>query len=590
MTRSAGSIRFRGVRRLFDPLLALALLTAGLVEVWKPLDTSLGQGSRPLATVVCVLATVALAFRRRWPLVAALCVCAPAVAICAVTPIPLLFFGGLLPLLIATYTLAAKHFTRWLLLPVAGMVALQIEIPAFHRPGEIVFDWLFIPAAAAVGLVVAAREAKVSETESRTAALERVAVTEERARIARELHDVVAHALSVVVVQAGAAIDDEPARAREALRSIRATGIEALAEMRRMLGILRESGDELALAPQPTVAELDPLLDHTRAAGVAAALEVEGSPRPLPPGVDLAAYRIVQEALTNVRKHSNAATVRVRLRYDPDAVEIEIEDDGAGAGAGANGGGGHGLIGMRRTRRPLRRPPERRSDQRTRLPGTRKAADGMIRVLLADDQALVRGGFRLILDRDPEIEVVGEAIDGNDAIARSQALRPDLVLMDVRMPGVDGIEATRRLVRDPHFEGKVLMLTTFDLDEYLVEALRAGASGFLLKDVDPPDLVHAVHAVIRGDALLAPTITRRLLERHLARVPIDPPTDFTEREMEVVRLVARGLSNSEIGRELFLGEATVKTYITRVLGKLSLRDRVQIVVWAYESGFVVPAR
>jgi DNA-binding NarL/FixJ family response regulator len=212
----------------------------------------------------------------------------------------------------------------------------------------------------------------------------------------------------------------------------------------------------------------------------------------------------------------------------------------------------------------------------------------MIRVLLADDQALVRGGFRLILDRDAEIEVLGEAGDGSEAVAQAQSLRPDVVLMDIRMPGLDGIEATRRLVADPHFEGKVLMLTTFDLDEYVVEAIRAGASGFLLKDVDPPDLVHAVHTVARGDALLAPTITRRLLEQYVARTPLEPPPDFTERETEVARLIARGLSNAEIGGELYLSEATVKTYVTRVLGKLGLRDRVQIVVWAYESGLIVP--
>jgi DNA-binding NarL/FixJ family response regulator len=212
----------------------------------------------------------------------------------------------------------------------------------------------------------------------------------------------------------------------------------------------------------------------------------------------------------------------------------------------------------------------------------------MIRVLLADDQALVRGGFRLILDRDAEIEVLAEAGDGSEAIAQARSLRPDVVLMDIRMPGLDGIEATRRLVADPQFEGKVLMLTTFDLDEYVVEAIRAGASGFLLKDVDPPDLVHAVHTVARGDALLAPTITRRLLEQYVARTPLEPPPDFTERETEVARLIARGLSNAEIGSELYLSEATVKTYVTRVLGKLGLRDRVQVVVWAYESGLIVP--
>ena len=211
-----------------------------------------------------------------------------------------------------------------------------------------------------------------------------------------------------------------------------------------------------------------------------------------------------------------------------------------------------------------------------------------IRVVIVDDQALVRGGFRLILERDPAIEVVAEAADGDEAVALAVESRPDVVLMDVRMPGTDGIEATRRLVADPAFAGRVLMLTTFDLDDYVYAAIQAGASGFLLKDVRPADLVHAVHLVARGDALLAPTITRRLLERFVRRPPRAPRDDFTDRELEVVKLIARGLSNAEIGAELFLSEATVKTYVTRVLAKLGLRDRVQVVVYAYETGIVLP--
>jgi DNA-binding NarL/FixJ family response regulator len=218
----------------------------------------------------------------------------------------------------------------------------------------------------------------------------------------------------------------------------------------------------------------------------------------------------------------------------------------------------------------------------------------MIRVLLADDQALVRSGFRLILERDPDVEVVGEAADGREAVALVRKLRPDVVLMDVRMPEVDGIEATRQLVADPSFVGRVLVLTTFDLDDYLVEAFRAGASGFLLKDVLPADLLYAVRVVDRGEALLAPALTRRLLEEHAARAPArlegrtDPFAELTERELEVATAVARGLSNAEIGVQLFLSEATVKTHVTRVLAKLGVRDRVQVVVAAYECGLVRP--
>jgi DNA-binding NarL/FixJ family response regulator len=217
----------------------------------------------------------------------------------------------------------------------------------------------------------------------------------------------------------------------------------------------------------------------------------------------------------------------------------------------------------------------------------------VIRVLLADDQALVRSGFRLILERDEEIDVVREAAHGDEAVELGRKLQPDVVLMDVRMPGTDGIAATRRLVDDPTFSGRVLMLTTFDLDEYVYEAIRAGASGFLLKDVLPVDLLHAVRLVDRGEALLAPSLTRRLLEEFVARPRAGDPgatpfTELTERELEIARAVARGLSNAEIGRELFLSEATVKTHVTRILTKLSLRDRVQIVVAAYESGLVQP--
>ena len=211
-----------------------------------------------------------------------------------------------------------------------------------------------------------------------------------------------------------------------------------------------------------------------------------------------------------------------------------------------------------------------------------------LRVVVVDDQELVRSGFRLILER-AGLQVVGEARDGLEAIAVVRELTPDVVLMDVRMPRLDGIEATRRLVAElPDL--RVLALTTFDLDEYVYAAVRAGASGFLLKDVSPDDLVQGVHAVARGDTMLAPVLTRRLLERFAAGPEPGtlPPVlaDLTERELEVMRLVAGGLSNTAIGAELFLSEATVKTYVSRLLAKVRLRDRVQLAVLAYESGLV----
>jgi DNA-binding NarL/FixJ family response regulator len=218
-----------------------------------------------------------------------------------------------------------------------------------------------------------------------------------------------------------------------------------------------------------------------------------------------------------------------------------------------------------------------------------------IRVLLVDDQALVRIGFRMILEDEPGVEVVGEAADGKQGVEAAERLRPDVVVMDIRMPVLDGIEATRRIVRDqvaPNVH--VLVLTTFDADENVIEALRAGASGFLLKDVTPADFVDAIKTIAAGEALLAPTVTRRLLDRFAHRLP--PVNDernaalreLTEREVEVLKLVARGLTNREIADRLVLAEPTVKTHVSHVFDKLGLRDRAQAVVLAYEAGLIRP--
>jgi DNA-binding NarL/FixJ family response regulator len=216
-----------------------------------------------------------------------------------------------------------------------------------------------------------------------------------------------------------------------------------------------------------------------------------------------------------------------------------------------------------------------------------------IRVLIVDDQQLVRAGFRMILDAEEDIQVVGEAADGKDAVEAVKRAKPDVVLMDVRMPEMDGIEATRRILADPTGDVKVLMLTTFDLDEYVYEALHAGASGFLLKDVPAEHLAAGIRVIAQGDALLAPSITRRLIEE-LSKTPPsskEPPPqldELTDREMDVFRAMARGMSNAEIATELFVSETTVKTHVARILMKLHLRDRVQAVVLAYESGLVHP--
>ncbi len=214
----------------------------------------------------------------------------------------------------------------------------------------------------------------------------------------------------------------------------------------------------------------------------------------------------------------------------------------------------------------------------------------MIRVLLADDQALVRGGFRLILDAEPDIEVIAEAADGSQAIGKALESRPGVVLMDIRMPVLDGIQATRQLV--PQLPAtRVVMLTTFDLDDYVVDAFRAGASGFLLKTAPPAQLVAAVRTVHAGDALLAPVSTRRLIEQ-FAKPPSQAPAlqGLTAREHDVLRLLARGLTNAEIAQQFVVEPSTIKSHVASVLAKLGLRDRVQAVVFAYESGLIQPGR
>jgi DNA-binding NarL/FixJ family response regulator len=221
-----------------------------------------------------------------------------------------------------------------------------------------------------------------------------------------------------------------------------------------------------------------------------------------------------------------------------------------------------------------------------------------VRVLLADDQPLIRAGFRMLLEEQPDIAVIGEAADGAEAVRLTRQLRPDVVLMDVRMPGTDGIEATRRIVAETP-GSRVLVLTTYDLDEYAFTALRYGASGFLLKDARPADLADAIRAVAGGDAVIAPGVTRRLLDNFAGLLPDmrshDPPCSpamdqLTSRERQILIHVAEGLSNSEIAATLFVSEATVKSHLGRVLAKLSLRDRVQAVIFAYQAGLVHPRR
>lgn len=217
-----------------------------------------------------------------------------------------------------------------------------------------------------------------------------------------------------------------------------------------------------------------------------------------------------------------------------------------------------------------------------------------ISVVLVDDQELVRAGFRMILEAEDDIEVIGEASDGDQAVVVTRQLRPEVVLMDIQMPRIDGIQATSRIVGEPGISSRVVILTTFERDDYVFEALRAGASGFLLKNAPPEELLHAVRVVARGDALLAPSVTRRVIEEY-ARHPAPPSHEadvgrLTEREREVLVLLATGKSNSELAAHLFVGEGTIKTHVSNLLTKLGLRDRMQAVVFAYESGLVERGR
>ncbi len=216
-----------------------------------------------------------------------------------------------------------------------------------------------------------------------------------------------------------------------------------------------------------------------------------------------------------------------------------------------------------------------------------------VRVVIADDQPLVRAGLATMVGYADDLELVGEAESGADAVDLARRMRPDVILMDIRMPGLDGLEATRRITSDPELAGlRIIMLTTFDVDEYIYEALRSGASGFLLKDARPEDILQAVRVVADGEALLAPSVTRRLIERFAAQLqPAHPPgalDQLTERESEVLRLVAQGLSNAEIADRLYISLFTAKTHVSRILTKLDARDRAQLVVLAYEGGLVIP--
>jgi signal transduction histidine kinase len=354
-------VRDRAVAsRLFDGALAVVIGALGVAEIWVPFTSVEGDGSRHVTTVLVLVISLALTFRRRSPLGTAVFVLFSWPIVSTVTPLLVLFWGQLVPMVVAVFTVARYGRGRepWYgaLAAVGTLLFFDLRVRVLQQPSEIIFHWTVFVLAWSVGYGLRRMERRAKESmqraiEAEVGSAERTAtaIADERARIARELHDVVAHAISVMIVQAGAAeqvIDDDPDTARRALETIRSTGTGALAEMRRMVTMLRDNDQVGDLAPQPGVAALPTLLADARASGLDVDLDIQGNSRSLPAGVDLATYRIVQEALTNVRRHAAASHVEVRLRYGDDNVEVEVSDDGRGA-SDLTTTSGHGLIGMR---------------------------------------------------------------------------------------------------------------------------------------------------------------------------------------------------------------------------------------------------
>ena len=490
-------------------------------------------------------------------------------------------------------------------------VAISLDAPGHNEPYEAIFQGLIFATAMAAGTLSRARRGSLHAAQSRAERAEAEldheaarAAAAERARIARELHDVVAHHVSLMAVQAEAAaslLPAQPARARQSVDIIGETARQALTELRRLLGVLRGPAERSATSPAASLTDLGAVLATGREAGLPGEYEVPGPPAALAPGIELTAFRIVQEALTNTLRHADAVHAQVTVAYEPGYVTLAVTDSGPRRQEPpATSGSGFGLAWHRGAGRVLRRQPHGRANILSRLRPVRSASrqmNGPITVVVADDQELVRAGFCVILGAADGITVVGEAANGGQAVALAAEHQPDVVLMDVRMPEMDGLEAARLITSGADGSGqrapKVVMLTTFDLDDYVYAALRAGASGFLLKDSPRADLIAAVRAAAAGNALLAPSVTRRLIEAFARRPPETTPSpsqlaSVTARERDVLMLIARGRSNAEIAAALFVSEATVKTHVGSLLAKLGLRDRVQAVILAYETGLIVP--
>ena len=417
----------------------------------------------------------------------------------------------------------ARDAWMGLVIVLGGAAIVLYNLPT-HSIGQLVFYPLLFGVCWLAGFALHERaeqaeaaEARATQAEREREVAARIAVAEERARIARELHDVVAHSVSVMVLQVGAVrhkLPDALEEDKDALRHVEQTGRTALAEMRRLLGAMRSDGDGVELAPQPGVDGLDSLLERGRRGPVCPSqLHVDGERFPLPRAIDLSAYRIVQEGLTNALKHAHG---------DPRGRDARVRARGATHRGARRRAREHD---ERRPRPRPRRRPRAREDLRwrddrgnaagRRIRAARAPPDSRervmtIRVLVADDQSMVRAGFRMLLSGEEDIEVVAEASNGLEAVEKAARFEPTVVLMDIRMPELDGLEATRRILA-ADAGARILILTTFDLDEYVYEALRAGASGFVLKDEPPEQLIAAIRTVAAGEALLSPSVTKRVI-------------------------------------------------------------------------------
>ena len=593
-----------------ESVLAVVLLCAALTE-------AVFSDEQPAPTLVRLLAavvpTIAVAFSRTWPEGAASAVVGVFI-LQSLEPSPAGTLGAGFAWLAVVFAVAAwsRQPAPWLLALLVAGTMRDLRTTDFEA-SNVVIDWAFFGFTAGLGHLVRRRttQAAVLATRLELADAEREAqtlqaVTRERAAIARELHDVVAHAVSLMVVQAGTArpmaqrVDRELAGVLETIEN---TGREALTELRRLLHVLRTDGRARhGTAPGPEPAE-QPRRRHppnrrrgphhpripTRPPRRNRAVRVPHRPR-----------RADQRGTPRRRvTHRRGGHERPRDPARPGPQPRRHQHDRPARDRNRPDR-------LARTSAPVRRSHDRRP-RRLRVPARSGPAPGrgfafrgrpakashrrtpMIRVLLVDDQHLVREGFARLLRDVPDIEVVGEAADGTSAVAQSLSTLPDLILMDVRMPGMDGVDATAHIVHDRP-DARVLILTTFDFDEAVHRALRAGASGFLLKDTPYDQLLHAIRVVAAGDSVLAPSVTRRLIE-HFTPQPALTASDaalldrLTDREREVLHLIAQGLSNAEIGQAIFLSEATVKTHVGRVLTKLGCRDRVQAAIFAHRTGF-----